>query len=314
MMNRKNISQWNWKTGSLVARSPCLAVFLAVCWNLSLTSRPCLAQVQAVNGRFVSLIQEGSGTGGTDRLQVTIELQAEGTSFDIGNASLMFTYDETVLSLPSNPAINERLSADADYSFIDPFIQDPGQLKFYTNTITVFGAVNRLSVNIVLDLIDLGQRIGTDYTPVIKFFFDINSPVSDEIFSWVVEPDPNPTVVFQDDNLTIVPSGVFVDGANTNTSIESNETVLPDSPQLLPIYPNPFQNKATIRYALPRSMKVEIIVYDQIGRIVATLMDGREGAGFHENQWAVSELASGVYIIRLRTSSATRVQRAVIVN
>jgi hypothetical protein len=70
-------------------------------------------------------------------------------------------------------------------------------------------------------------------------------------------------------------------------------------------YPNPFNPYTTIRYELPQSSEVLLIVYDLLGREVARLVDGYLEPGYHEVQWNGRDFASGIYIARLVTPGYT---------
>jgi len=65
-------------------------------------------------------------------------------------------------------------------------------------------------------------------------------------------------------------------------------------------YPNPFNSSTTIRYALPRRSRVTFSVYNTLGQLMATLVDGEEEPGHHEVKFDGSNLASGVYFYRMR--------------
>ncbi len=87
---------------------------------------------------------------------------------------------------------------------------------------------------------------------------------------------------------------------------------------LAPSYPNPFRSVATIQYALPSAEHVVMEVFDIVGRRVALLVDEEMEAGYHSVVWdgrgaAGADLASGVYLYRLRAGSFTATQRAVLV-
>ena len=60
-------------------------------------------------------------------------------------------------------------------------------------------------------------------------------------------------------------------------------------------YPNPFNPVTTINYTLPEDGKVEIKVFDVLGREVATLMNGFKSKGQHSVVWDGSNAASGIY-------------------
>jgi enediyne biosynthesis protein E4 len=72
-------------------------------------------------------------------------------------------------------------------------------------------------------------------------------------------------------------------------------------------YPNPFNSDTVIRFALPEGDDVELAVFNLAGQQVATLVRGRREAGIYSVRWdgrddRGRELASGVYLYRLRTS------------
>lgn len=176
-------------------------------------------RAQTIDGRFTTRINEGVGTGGLDQFEVTLELQPS-EAFELGTSTLMFTFNDDALNIPSGPAVNEQLQEGTDYEFIDPYIGDVGNGKFYTSsTVTVFGASNRLSVNIVLDIVDFGQTVPASFTPVVRLFFDIVDGAQSSMLSWVLAPDPNPTVVLKDDNMTALTNGAFT-GEDVSLPVE----------------------------------------------------------------------------------------------
>lgn len=74
---------------------------------------------------------------------------------------------------------------------------------------------------------------------------------------------------------------------------------LPQKLTLNPNYPNPFNPVTTISYKLPEDARVELAVYDLMGRRVITLVDEQQRAGIHEAAWDASGMASGTYMYRL---------------
>ena len=73
-------------------------------------------------------------------------------------------------------------------------------------------------------------------------------------------------------------------------------------------YPNPFRGRAVVAYDLEQASALRLAVYDVLGREVAVLVEGEQGAGRHEAVFEGAGLVSGVYLVRLTTgaSSATR--------
>jgi hypothetical protein len=64
-------------------------------------------------------------------------------------------------------------------------------------------------------------------------------------------------------------------------------------------YPNPFNPSTNIQFSLPRAGKVEMKVYNLLGQVVATLVNGQYATGRYEVTWDARNLASGLYFYRL---------------
>jgi len=104
----------------------------------------------------------------------------------------------------------------------------------------------------------------------------------------------------------VVDMGVYEFGApGVLVAAEEEPADLPASPVFLAAYPNPFREKATLRYALPSAGRVVLKVYDMLGREVATLIDGILPAGTHEVRFEAPDLASGPYIYHLNAAGRT---------
>ena len=66
-------------------------------------------------------------------------------------------------------------------------------------------------------------------------------------------------------------------------------------------YPNPFNPETRIRFVVPETAHVKLVVYDVLGRQVRVLVDGVREAGTHEASFNASTLPSGTYLYRLET-------------
>jgi hypothetical protein len=82
---------------------------------------------------------------------------------------------------------------------------------------------------------------------------------------------------------------------------------------LLPNYPNPFNPATTLTYAVPRQGRVELRVYDLLGRVVATLVDEVQPRGRYRVPFDGTDLASGVYFSRLEFSSRVLTRKMLLV-
>jgi hypothetical protein len=78
------------------------------------------------------------------------------------------------------------------------------------------------------------------------------------------------------------------------------EIGLPSEFALSQNYPNPSNPVSKIDYQLPVESYVNISVYDLSGKLVKTLVDGNIKEGYHTVIFDGSNLASGIYIYRIR--------------
>ena len=85
--------------------------------------------------------------------------------------------------------------------------------------------------------------------------------------------------------------------------------VIPKDYALSPVYPNPFNPSATVRFDVPEVSRVELQVYDITGKLVETLLDDKMTAGQHQYTWQPQELATGTYFLRLITANQTFTQK-----
>jgi hypothetical protein len=81
-----------------------------------------------------------------------------------------------------------------------------------------------------------------------------------------------------------------------------------EQPQLYRLhqnYPNPFNPTTKIRFELAEDARVELRVYDVLGREVAQLVDDSRPAGIHEVLFDGTYLPSGVYYCRILAVSGS---------
>ncbi|MCL5267673.1 MAG: T9SS type A sorting domain-containing protein [Bacteroidetes bacterium] len=77
-------------------------------------------------------------------------------------------------------------------------------------------------------------------------------------------------------------------------------------------YPNPFNPTTEISYQLPRNGQVTLKIYDVLGRLVSTLVEGYQSAGVHTVQFNGDNLASGVYFYRLTALGIAQVNKMIL--
>jgi hypothetical protein len=78
-------------------------------------------------------------------------------------------------------------------------------------------------------------------------------------------------------------------------------------------YPNPFNPVTNIKFGIPESGDVRLVVYDILGRAVRTLMNEYKNPGTYEVQFDATELASGIYFYSLQTIKGTETKRMLMI-
>lgn len=84
------------------------------------------------------------------------------------------------------------------------------------------------------------------------------------------------------------------------------------------LYPNPFHEQVKVAYRLAETGRVEVAVYDVLGRKVQVLASGRRAAGRYEARWdgrteTGGRAASGIYVVRMQVGDYVAARRAVLI-
>ncbi len=93
------------------------------------------------------------------------------------------------------------------------------------------------------------------------------------------------------------------------TDVEANTFTLPTDYLLEQNFPNPFNPTTKIRFAVKEKSKVEIIVYDILGRKVISLINEEKTPGNYEVFFDASSLSSGVYLYTIKAGSFVQTRK-----
>ncbi len=108
------------------------------------------------------------------------------------------------------------------------------------------------------------------------------------------------------DNISMVPTSAPIEeAAAIEQPLEVEDYVVYQNA------PNPFNPDTKIAYALPRTERVTVRIFNVMGQVVRTLVDGVQPAGHHELTWNGRDesghaVASGVYFYRFETADYAR--------
>ncbi len=106
---------------------------------------------------------------------------------------------------------------------------------------------------------------------------------------------------------------MYIDGKNVLVSYSSftgiDEGTQPEGFTLYQNYPNPFNPSTTISYQLPKQSMVQLDVYNALGELIGTLVNGVQDAGDYTLSWDASRFGSGVYFLRLEADTYVSVRK-----
>jgi hypothetical protein len=130
-----------------------------------------------------------------------------------------------------------------------------------------------------------------------------------------------------DDLIGCVINGVLY-GDTSLTGLEPISTNVPQNFSLSQNYPNPFNPSTKIRFDIPLSrgvppgqparlsaggVSVRLIIFDLLGREVATLVNQQLKPGTYEVDWDGTNYPSGVYFYKLIAGDFTETKRMVLI-
>ena len=99
-------------------------------------------------------------------------------------------------------------------------------------------------------------------------------------------------------------------------SLKNNITI-PTDYQLYLNHPNPFNPITSLRYDLPEDGLVSITIYDMMGRIVKTLVNGSQTVGFKSVQWNATNdrdeaVSAGLYLYTIEVGEFRQTKKMVL--
>lgn len=114
--------------------------------------------------------------------------------------------------------------------------------------------------------------------------------------------------------------GAIVNGTNygiIQSGIKSFSNRIPDVFLLHPNYPNPFNPTTKIKFDLPQNARgetqdVKLVVFDALGREVATLVNEKLAPGSYEVEFNGRNFLSGIYFFKLTAGEFTEVRRMIL--
>ena len=98
---------------------------------------------------------------------------------------------------------------------------------------------------------------------------------------------------------------IVITGVNGNSSNPTNFMLYNN-------YPNPFNPTTIIKYSIPEASFTSLIIYNELGKEVSTLVNETKSAGTYEVEFNASNLSSGVYYYKLQAGSFTETKKMIL--
>ena len=228
----------------------------------------------------------------------------------IGNVYTPPLYDEnyendqveplTLLSPPDQEII-DITDGSGVYSF---FWNNPNNVDSLTYKLVFDGDLEFLqsqTINASLAIIQISD--------VIEQMYDLN--IDSLTGNWRVEILNVESISNENQN------GPFQLTFINENILNINNSNLPKSYSLKQNYPNPFNPLTSLRYDVPNDGFVNITVYDMMGRVVKTLVNGSQTAGFKSVQWNATNdrdepVSAGLYLYTIQAGEFRQTKKMVL--
>ena len=97
---------------------------------------------------------------------------------------------------------------------------------------------------------------------------------------------------------------------NPVVSVEDESIV--STYELFQNYPNPFNPSTTIKFSLPISDYVTLIVLNTLGEEITVLMDNEMSVGSYKIEWDARNYPSGVYFYQLKSQNFIETKKMIL--
>jgi len=195
----------------------------------------------------------------------------------------------TMLRQAKNPSIVQEMQA---YAAVKSDLQDLA-LQLLANAYVVAGRFNEAaSLAMALRPKYAGQLAEKDLLVLIASLKSFDNKLSSTSDQAIAELEDKFGIMLE-------PGLLVALGINAGSNQSNDKAAIEPKDELLSCYPNPFNPTTNIRFKLTANSHVSLKIYDILGRVIITLLDGQRAPGVHTVAWDGSRFASGMYLVRL---------------
>tara|TARA_Y100001949_G_scaffold147726_1_gene131798 strand:- start:939 stop:2084 length:1146 start_codon:yes stop_codon:yes gene_type:complete len=227
--------------------------------------------------------------------------------------------DNTYLVVTVTP-VND---APLEFGLISPTVLDTFQINSSTDETIPFTWESSFDVDsdVTYKLTVTLDYLGNVYTQDYENITDSSTAISTYEYA-VFMTDLNLSlwnidyvVEASDEEFTVISqAGEFI---LVNTSLSIASEIIPEAFALHQNYPNPFNPITSLRYDLPQDGLVNVTVYDMMGRIVKTLVNSSQTAGYKSIQWNATNdrnepVSAGLYLYTIQAEKFRQTKKMVL--
>ena len=109
----------------------------------------------------------------------------------------------------------------------------------------------------------------------------------------------------------------WIDEGALEVQLSIIDETLPVTYNLQNAYPNPFNPVTTLQYDLPEDALVNITIYDMMGRVIKTMVNSQQNAGFKSIQWNATNnlgqpVSAGLYLYTIEAGDFRETKKMVL--
>ena len=138
--------------------------------------------------------------------------------------------------------------------------------------------------------------------------------------NWTYQSTPVPTLILKDINFINSSTGWCVGYLGTIlkttnggiTAVQQTGTEIPQTFLLSQNFPNPFNPVTSINFNIPSLSITKLIVFDQLGMEVETLVNEQLSPGSYKYEWNAADYPSGVYFYKLQAGEFVETKKMVL--
>ncbi|MBN2089704.1 family 10 glycosylhydrolase [candidate division KSB1 bacterium] len=182
---------------------------------------------------------------------------------------------------------------------VDDSTKDLAEFHEVSNWVTIDWIGWRLIEWQMNDTSSIGRWTSEDRT--------LNGSLSFDSFQLTHEPGAALTGAIYFDNLRLVKK------EKKPSAVQIADATIPSQMILHPNFPNPFNPATKIGFELPNSGKVQLAIFDLLGREVARIYDEVMAAGTYQVNFEATHLPSGTYFYRLQFGNEKLIRSMILI-